>query len=640
MRAVLLLFAALIPFVVSQCDSSCAFPLRDKEYSYSLATRCVKQCFPYNRTLALHTTQQLRLALQLYAFLDISVAPPAPFEAVDLLAELNHIDNSTYPTDFDFHQAIRGVFLRLRDAHTNYYSPVPMQFTFYLPFYLMTYVDNQTSVVEVAQVNPPKGFNRNASYLWGSQVLSIDGQNPTDLLKNFAINNIGSSKDPQVRFNLAFLKRPPLDVYPVAWWGLFTWRPHHFALWPEKETISVSFLLPNKTIYNETFSWTASPIQAFETVQAFQAAYYPEDDKAKKRPTTKPLKKKKKTMQRDFDPELIANSTENGLGFYAIQELSTLVWYQSEFEPDDYPSFISTVFAGLYKGKMMGLTNLLLDFSMNGGGDICLGRAMLKLLFPGPTSPNFNPSDMPSSPLAINLTQTAVKYGVNETEWSPYFYQSARDGHVYSDASWMIPGIQHTRGGLRRNYSDLVRISSSLQDSGYGGGCGEPPFYFTQPLFNASNIIFSSFGFCGSTCALFADTLADIENVRTVAWGGYSNEPMTYRSFPGLEVMDSDGLLDVMDLLKQNTNDQTCTTCTAPRRLLTTAAYRMCIREVYRDLHRRNLHVPLEYSFQPATFHFSESRDNVLNPSLMWEALASKFFGGSSRRPLKIKRII
>lgn len=136
------------------------------------------------------------------------------------------------------------------------------------------------------------------------------------------------------------------------------------------------------------------------------------------------------------------------------------------------------------------------------------------------------------------------------SQTSANFYQS-QDGNVYSSPEWMLPGIVHTRGGLSRPYSQLVHIADSEYDDGYHGGCGDPPFVLTTPL-SPSKITILTRGFCGSTCALFTNHLANYEHVKTVVAGGSTpGIPMQYSSFPGLEVLDSPGFYNILDVLLQ-----------------------------------------------------------------------------------------
>jgi hypothetical protein len=111
--------------------------------------------------------------------------------------------------------------------------------------------------------------------------------------------------------------------------------------------------------------------------------------------------------------------------------------------------------------------------------------------------------------------------------------------------------------------------------------------------------------------------------VRTVALGGFnSSAGMTFRSFPGLQVVDSGYLYSVLDALLQNTTDQTDTASLAPRQLLTSAAFRMCIREIYKS--SSSFDTPLEYDQQDADYHWLFSREEALDPQLLWTNIQNK----------------
>jgi hypothetical protein len=168
----------------------------------------------------------------------------------------------------------------------------------------------------------------------------------------------------------------------------------------------------------------------------------------------------------------------------------------------------------------------------------------------------------------------------------------------------------------------MLRVDSN-EEGDELGGCGQSPFGLLQP-YPRDRIVLMSRGLCGSTCALFADVLNRYDSVRTVVVGGIdATVPQSYRSFPGLQVMDSDSLYDVFDSLGQQTSNQSCVSCLAPRRLLNSAQYRMCIREIYRD--EQSMAAPAEYTFQPADFHFPLDRDTALNvPSTMWTRVANQ----------------
>jgi hypothetical protein len=93
----------------------------------------------------------------------------------------------------------------------------------------------------------------------------------------------------------------------------------------------------------------------------------------------------------------------------------------------------------------------------NGGGDLCLGRAMLKLLYPN--SPNYGPTDMPLNPLSFSLAKYASDIGVRDTEWSASFYSNMNQTRYNnSDISWLYPGVVRARGSTKEALSNLIDI--------------------------------------------------------------------------------------------------------------------------------------------------------------------------------------
>src|SRR3989338_8151642 len=227
---------------------------------------------------------------------------------------------------------------------------------------------------------------------------------------------------------------------------------------------------------------------------------------------------------------------------------------------------------------------------------------------------------MPSSPLADNLTLTSINHTILNTEWSPSFYQNEHDiQYRQNDPSWLIPGIPHVRGGLPRNYSQLIHISAISEN------CGESPFIDPSP-FEPSKMLIMSYGFCGSTCALFVDHAHNYEGVKTVSVGGFDqSKQQQYSSFPGLEVLETPSFYWTLNRLLQKSGDLNCASCTSPRNLLTTAGYRMCIREIYGP----DLEMPLEYTWQPADFRHPLSSETAVHHELLWPEML-QYFGQSN----------
>lgn len=225
---------------------------------------------------------------------------------------------------------------------------------------------------------------------------------------------------------------------------------------------------------------------------------------------------------------------------------------------------------------------------------------------------NWGPQDLPLSPLAEQLINSAVINNISDTVWSPGFYDNQQNQPIANnDTSYLLPGVPHLRGGLERNYSKLVHIN----------GCGNYGYDFRPGQnFQPENTLIITKGFCGSTCALVANHLRLYDGVRTVVLGGMPDRPqMQYTSFPGLQVLDNAPLFGQLVELKQNvswipyedSND------VLPRILATSSDFRYCIREIYPPEADYDT-IPMEYNFQQADYHFYNDALTAVLPQYFW----------------------
>lgn len=187
-----------------------------------------------------------------------------------------------------------------------------------------------------------------------------------------------------------------------------TYRNHHFSPAPEDGAISLSLILANGTAHNQTIEWKAFTARGFTSTTDYMQSYWSGLGQENGQ-------NKKKAQESRWSAPLL-NNTVDGVGFY-MRDGTTVVWYQNNFEPNDYQAYFDVVYRSLLEAQALGATRLIMDFSMNGGGDICLGRSMLYLLFP--TAPNFTPTDLPGTPLGQNLSSVAATSNIFSTEWSP-----------------------------------------------------------------------------------------------------------------------------------------------------------------------------------------------------------------------------
>jgi hypothetical protein len=607
---------------------------------------------------------------QLYAFLDIASNPPMPNELavipVDLLQLFAQLHEQTFKYDYDFQTILARAFLNLQDAHTRYVYPINYRnFEFYQPIPMISYVNETTAEQEVrfhpmgAPIETQRLYNTSYNFdlnvFSGAKILSIQGENALSHLTDFAFHSVGLSKDLGTRLNAALTQSLPLPTHSVDPQGalissLYTNRTAgEFSAYisPGERYVSYMVELLNGTVTSVIFPWLAIPRKTYTGTSSFMADYYrTSSDKiaSESVPSSSsdfhsttsqpdmlaPLKERvttDKPTNVDQKPHPHPHFTIDGVpcsGSRGCFELileskhvhiyrisgdnSTAIMYLDTYEPESTQMFETTVAKGLLAANELGLTNLIIDLTLNGGGDICLGRRMLEYLFP---FPYFGPTDMPGSPLADAMANAAGA-AQNEGVWT-YNAYTGENLQNFTDASWMVPGVQHTRGGRTRSYSQLLHLSNA--SCSYDTPLPTSP----KPYFKEMKIV--TRGTCGSTCAYFANHAALFDHVQTVVVGGLMNRDQQYTSFPGLQVIDTPALWQYIDSYFPSPS----TNPLVPPHLTTTAHYRMCVREIYPHVADASNGSPTEYTFQKADVHLDNSALSAVFPEYSWFDVANLF---------------
>lgn len=324
----------------------------------------------------------------------------------------------------------------------------------------------------------------------------------------------------------------------------------------------------------------------------------------------------------EFTFELLVNSTH--LTFWQLSDNETLVMYLDTMEPGRLSGFLPDLVQGFKIAAQRGLSRFIIDLTNNGGGNICLGRALLAFLqrdgWAG-EGQNWGPQDLPLSLFAEQLINSAVDNDISNTVWSPGFYDNQQNEPISNnDTSYLLPGVPHVRGGLYRNYSKLLHIN----------GCGEYGYYLDPAVdFSPAETLIITKGLCGSTCALFANHLNLYDDVRTVVLGGIpGREPMQYTSFPGLQVLEKNALFGQFKRLKQNISyvpfGEIDIDSVVPRVLYTQADFRYCIREIYPPEANYDTN-PMEFNFQQADYHYFNNELTANYPQYVWYDVLSLF---------------
>jgi len=221
--------------------------------------------------------------------------------------------------------------------------------------------------------------------------------------------------------------------------------------------------------------------------------------------------------------------------------------------------------------------------------------------------------DIIHSRLADTLIKATTLQNRSDIDlFSPQFWFNSQR-QPYNDSSWYSPGLHHTRGGIKGSYSQRTYHACD--------------FVQVYPRHNFTKILILSDGLCGSTCAVFATHLDEVDKVETVALGGLYKQPMQYFSFPGGEVVDMDFIAYVLDAL----NLTNASIPGVPPPLPSDSTFRWAMLEIYPWLHGKGF-LPLEFLYRPAVHRVPIWLPPVLGDALLHDLyleIAARFENSS-----------
>jgi hypothetical protein len=593
----------------SQSVDPCSLIAAGVPADYATGVACLDS-IPFNATRLNATIDNLLNGMQLYTFLDIAANPPAPFDAVDLLGELKALRSLTFDSDLRMHIAISDVFRKLGDAHTLYRPPACFgDFSFYNPLTLFGFADrngnpalgvadparvasglkpaNPVFQAVLAQYGAEWGANWESAFA-DATVVSVDGGDPWAYLFDFANTSVGLTKSAETRAFLSLTK--------------FFADSTQLGMWTHRSIIYNGVPPPNATFeilpvgasqsMTVTANFSFASTVAIKSAQNLQQLCYPRGGVANRKGALFEHDEVKLLGGASALPSLPAGPTGwkqiysdnqfTTFWFGMSSNTPTLALFVPTFSIPDATSattFANSLLIGFAMGQKLGATKLIIDLTANGGGNICAGLALLNAtnLLLGEVF-----SDMPGSQLADAMATSLASLAINGTAWSPDLYDSAATGEPFTDASWLVPGVNHTRGGKTRTYSQLLHLSYEA--------CGGALFPFDLVQFNASQIHIVTHGECGSTCALFALHASRYAHVKTTVIGVHDPASQQLCSFPGLQVVEDSEIYSTIAQAR-------VTGPLVPQPLAGGGSWRVCIREIYGP---NNHHTPLEYRWIPA----------------------------------------
>lgn len=189
---------------------------------------------------------------------------------------------------------------------------------------------------------------------------------------------------------------------------------------------------------------------------------------------------------------------------------------------------------------------LILDMSHNTGGYVCLGLAMIQLFFPE------HPRLVTNIRLSPLGTQMMTSGGMGVDHFISSYGNST--AAAYQNGYLLRP---RTHPHRNMTFTDFVSDRCAIMDRYYLHVDPEEERRRGRPVpaaksnvddegapyhpWDPENIVILTDGYCGSSCALITNMLHAKFGVKTVVIGGKASSqwtPMSYSTFPGLQVID------------------------------------------------------------------------------------------------------
>ncbi|KAF0505751.1 peptidase s41 family protein [Gigaspora margarita] len=568
---------------------------------YDLET-CFKT-FKFNATQANKTINTIKGILEnFYPFLDQDKESPQPgftFQSIDIISKLEELLNNQYSADFQFITDLTSLLFQPKDGHLFFFSNCYNQiFTFDqgLSLYSIIKPDGKQAI---------KIFNDVIdSSLIDCEVVTIDSRPAMEVLTEFANDKTFSSKDLGVRFNslLSSLSLENNNIRASSFTQQFT----KSRILPEKPSISYGLTCNGSSSTIER-SWKIT--SDFYNNFTDSNSYWNNFCAATTTPSLFDPFNDFGDYSKTYDNMISkAQMVFNGTSSRFYMQNQTGIALISTSEPTvNAQEQMKQILQGFNKLNEMGAKKIVFDLTDNGGGFISVAEFVNILLFPD-TNPSF-PSDAKVTNFSKLAIQTATTGQISGSIFEAQQYATFSTLQVFNTSQDFIGNNVYTHGNTQVSYTNkFIRIGYREIFRQILGN--NPPKY---PWTSKDMIILTN-GICGSSCAMIAQHLAELQGVATIAVGGFAETPLSFASFAGGQAFNSYvlfGSLIEIGLLDNPLSPQ-------PFDIFATLAFP--IFEIYSV---KNDQEVLEFAYRKADHRLFYDEKSIRDPSLLWEQASS-----------------
>ncbi|KAF8607363.1 hypothetical protein BDV93DRAFT_553079, partial [Ceratobasidium sp. AG-I] len=525
--------------------------------------RACLSSFPYNATLAKNVMDVVEGAINFLTFEEWQKLTPFPFTeaSVNLDFEFARIRKTNYKTDYEFNRDLFDVINRLDDGHTLWLpSCYRNAFQNILPAPVVALEKNGLQDIYIApdavefisllgsnytSYYDQKGFN------WkkyaGAKVLTIEGLPAWAYVNLIATTRSGNWVDHNIRVNSVISS---YRVTSNAWAQRL--GDIAGALFPDKDSLTMAVIpaTPGAKLETVKFDYRSNYLGApFTDGPSYWAAncvaksttngvdYRATQGAAKKmsRPDLRPIAMSVDAgapegiaLPEPYLPSVPIVAGGNGqLKAYVLSDNKTGVLMVGSFG-GDYTQFQTDTVAALAKFKSVGVKQLIVDTTGNGGGYVCLGEFLINALAGTGFGYAGFESTMRANPLARKIVAADIAQGIDYMFYSPNQWAFLNNTPQPANYNYMEPPTNFIINGVKDSVSKRFYDICTPYDV-------ELP---AEPAFPPSKILIVGNGLCGSTCALFTGVAYERLGIKVITFGGNPGAPMNFNGLAGNQVLE------------------------------------------------------------------------------------------------------
>ncbi|KAG0242589.1 hypothetical protein B0O80DRAFT_497239 [Mortierella sp. GBAus27b] len=539
----------------------------------------VSDCYksiPFNPSEAKTTLDALHtLYNDFFIFRDAALTPDLalPFTSppVDVVAGIERIQKTKYSTDFDFHADLTWLAKSLNDAHVTYFPTCYNAFQFQQPLLLYAPVIDGRQSIRIYK-------DLKGKIQEDCEVLEINGENAVSYLQAWADKNTGLSKDAGVRLNNVLVSQNYFSKTKT--WGPIAGAFSERTGLPDAEYIDYRIQCKGQDAQDIRGSWVVADSPEPGTFTD-RASYVKNVCLA---PTTD---SGKTSVKEDVGPRVEApmivsdmitrSRLENNLQEFALKQENMLRKRgvgEPSSPPQDYQDaiFVDGDVTAVYQLKSKphvgilvvptmtvnpsqeilaiqarltmladrGVTNIIIDTSGNGGGDVSFSSLLVSIFFPvADKRTNAHLARFRDTPAAAALGGADLANTTVTTYFEPGTLANKTTGQPIATNFFLDPVTIRVNGREAEYtdefYMDYQPILDKTKTHPWTG--------------DASKIAILTDGQCGSACGMTSELFTNKHGVKAVAVGGYSGKALSMFSFAGASVIGQDAIVDTFEQL-------------------------------------------------------------------------------------------